>query len=179
MEVGGRLCEERADHVPMLALAIYLIRERATGRYIDEGLPAPGEMDSERYEEAAEQAQEWLVFLTRDLGLVLARSGEEHGARVGRFSAEELAQLELLESTRRLRAAREAEIPFTLTERDGRLVEDAYAANLQDGPKAAGCMPARLSLERERIRAVRLMARKTAEKLIDTLSELGLSLFRS
>lgn len=178
-EVGGRLCEERADHVPMLALAIYLIRERATGRYIDEGLPVPGEMDSGRYEEAAEQAQEWLVFLTRDLGLVLARSGEERGARVERFSAEELAQLELLECTRRLRAAREAEIPFALTERDGRLIEDAHAANLQDGSKAAGRMPARPSLERERIRAARLMARKTAEKLIDTLSELGLSLFRS
>lgn len=184
-EVGGRLCEERGDHVPMLALAIYLIRERAVGRCADEDLPTFGEMDPDRYEEAVEQAQAWLAFLTRDLGLALAQPGQERGACVERFSAEELAQLEQLECTRRFRAAREAEVPFTLAERDGRLIEDARAALQRGGSSAAGHvgdsagrMPARLGLERERIRAVQLMARKTAERLIDTLSELGLSLFR-
>lgn len=178
-EVGGRLCEERADHVPMLALAIYLIRERAAGRHFDEGLPTFSEMDPERYEDAVEQAQEWLVFLTQDLGFDLAQTGSGRGARVERFSAEELAQLEQLECTRRLRAAREAEAPFTLTERDGRLIEDAHAADQRGGSKVTGRMPVRLRLERERIHATRLMAHKTAEELIDTLSELGLSLFRS
>lgn len=183
IELGSDLRMEYGDYYGKIAVAINACYERAVHEGAWPMAPVSEQEDPALYAQNFDQACAWFDYLTKDLGLVVTRSGEERGHPVEQLTDGELAQLEILEHGRWLNVKKaQGWRPFTADDR-ARLAATLTADELAD--------PARVKRTLDSWKVNRLMrpwgeltedekymTREMMKNLVPVLKDLGISVCR-
>ena len=183
IEMGSDLRMEYGDYYGKIAVAINACYDRAVHEGAWPMAPVSEQEDPALYAQNFDQARAWFNYLTKDLGLVVTRAGEERGRPVDQLTDGELAQLEILEHGRWLNVKRtQGWRPFTADDQ-ARLAATLSAAELAD----PACVKRTLDgwkvnrLMRpwgELTEDEKYMTREMMKNLVPVLKDLGISVCR-